>query len=80
MYVDDAILQLKWLNQELTKIWPFVNDVRFLATELQILDSTLSLFDLTSIMYNLIVYAFFYLTFVIAGGIRTDQNLCRACS
>jgi hypothetical protein len=40
MYVDDAILQLKWLNQELTKIWPFVDKVRFLATELQILDST----------------------------------------
>jgi len=60
MYVDDTILQLKWLNQELTKIWPSVNDVRFLATELQILDSTLSLFDLTSIMYNLIVYTFFF--------------------
>jgi hypothetical protein len=27
MYLDPAMSQLKWLNQELTKIWPFVNKV-----------------------------------------------------
>lgn len=80
MYVDVAILQLKWLNQELTKIWPFVNEVCISCNW-----TPKSAFNWISVwldffMYIFIMCAFLFWSLAIAGSIRTDQNICWACS
>lgn len=68
-----AILQLKWLNQELIKIWPFVNAVCIPFHGR--LELGFDFFYKYAFLQCLLL-----LSIVVAGSIRTDQNLRGACS
>lgn len=63
-----SILQLTWLNQHLTKIWPYVNEVDFVFV--------LLFWGLFLMCWSL----FYFAEFCVIGSFWSDKSFGRACS